>query len=145
MSTHDQCTRVYDIIVYLLLDIKHSIQYRTYVAATLCMTCCNLLRGCLFIHQHYYKYILLPSLSLHCVSYKIGMFSAAQKRAPNATVCYLSSKLRAQKNMVVYYLDAIDDENRERMVRMSLSLGRRQRQRNRRKCADVKKELSKRQ
>ena len=75
----------------------------------------------------------------------IGMFSAAQKRAPNATVCYLSSKLRAQKNMVVDYLDATDEETRERMVRMSVALGRRQRQCNRTKCADMKKELSRRQ
>ena len=75
----------------------------------------------------------------------IGMFSAAQKRPPNATVCYLSSKLRAQKNMVVDYLGATDEETRERMVRMSVSLGRRQRQRNRSKCADMKKELSRRQ
>ena len=75
----------------------------------------------------------------------IGMFSAAQKHAPNATVCYLSSKLRAQKNKVVDYLDATDEDNRERMVQISVSMGRRQRQRNRTKCADMKKELSKRQ
>ena len=69
MFTRDQC--IYDIIVYLQLDIEHSILYRAYVAATLCITCCNLLRGCLFIHPHYYKYILLLSLSLHCVSYRM--------------------------------------------------------------------------
>ena len=34
-----------------------------------------------------------------------GMFSAAQKKAPAATLCYISSKLRAQKNGTVEYLD----------------------------------------
>ena len=63
---------------------------------------------------------------------------------PNATVCYLSSKLLAQKNDVTDYLDATDEDNRERMVRMSVSLGRRQRPRNRTKRADVKKVLSNR-
>ena len=28
----------------------------------------------------------------------MGMFSALQKRASNATICYLSSKMRSQKN-----------------------------------------------
>ena len=37
----------------------------------------------------------------------IGMFGAAKKRAPNSTVCYLSAKLRAQKNKVVDHLDSL--------------------------------------
>ena len=40
----------------------------------------------------------------------MGMFSAAKEGAPNATMCYLSSRIRAQKNKVVDYLDNLQSE-----------------------------------
>ena len=30
----------------------------------------------------------------------MGIFSAAKERVPNATLCYLSAKIRAQKNVL---------------------------------------------
>ena len=44
---------LYNIIVYLQLDTEPRIIVD--VEATLCMTCCNLQHGCLFIHALYYK------------------------------------------------------------------------------------------
>ena len=40
----------------------------------------------------------------------MGMFGALKKKAPNATLCYLSSKMRAQKNKTVGYLDCLIEE-----------------------------------
>lgn len=42
----------------------------------------------------------------------MGMFSAAKEHAPNATMCFLSSRIRAQKNNVVDYLDSQTPEKR---------------------------------
>ena len=42
----------------------------------------------------------------------MGMCSALKKRAPNATICYLSSKMRAKKNNSVKYLDEMDEKKR---------------------------------
>lgn len=44
----------------------------------------------------------------------IGMFSAAKSRAPNATLCYLSSRMRAQRNRAVNYLDGMDTARRDK-------------------------------
>jgi len=74
----------------------------------------------------------------------IGMFGAAQKCAQNSTICYLLSKLRAQKNKVVDYLDELDQITRNNMLKMAVSLGWNQRNKNRRKCVDLRKEMSKR-
>jgi len=43
----------------------------------------------------------------------MGMFSALRKKPPNATICYLSCKMRAQKYNTVYYLDSLDKEQQE--------------------------------
>ena len=41
----------------------------------------------------------------------MGMFSAAKQRSPNATLCFLSSRMKAKKT--VDYLDAMDVGKRE--------------------------------
>lgn len=48
----------------------------------------------------------------------MGMFSAAKHNAPNATLNYLSSKIRAQKNGVVEYLDTLEKEKRNKVVQV---------------------------
>ena len=40
----------------------------------------------------------------------MGMFSAAKVRSPNATIDFLSSKMRAKKNNTVAYLDSLEEE-----------------------------------
>ena len=47
----------------------------------------------------------------------MGMFSAAQKKAPNATLDYLSCKMRAQKNQTAQYLDTLDMGRREDILK----------------------------
>ena len=54
----------------------------------------------------------------------MGMFSAAKDHAPNATLCYLSSRIRAQKNRVTNYLDSLERDKRDKLIKMSISLGR---------------------
>ncbi|KAK2140230.1 hypothetical protein LSH36_1428g00005 [Paralvinella palmiformis] len=58
----------------------------------------------------------------------MGMFSAAKNNAPNATLNYLSSKIRAQRNAVVDYLDSLDQEKRNKVIQISRITGRKQRQ-----------------
>ena len=43
----------------------------------------------------------------------MGMFSAAQKKAPNATLCFLTSRMRPYKNKTDEYLDAMIEERRD--------------------------------
>ena len=75
----------------------------------------------------------------------MGMFSAAKKRAPNATICFLSCKMRAQKNRTVGYLDAMDKEKRNSILKKAIKLGLEQRQRRKLKQRDLRVELSRRQ
>jgi len=72
----------------------------------------------------------------------MGMFSAAQKKAPNATMAYLSSKLRAQKNKTNEYLDALDTNDRSRIINFAVSAARKVNIQCRRKTKDLKKEIS---
>src|ERR1700729_298620 len=65
----------------------------------------------------------------------IGMFSAYQERSPNATLCYLSSKLRARKNRTVEYLDNMGEAERTCVVEWAVSAARTGRQMNRMKQA----------
>lgn len=75
----------------------------------------------------------------------IGMFSALKKKAPNATICYLSCKMRARKNNTVDYLDSLDKEKRDLVIRKAVRLGAIQRRRRRRKQGQLQEELHKRQ
>ena len=43
----------------------------------------------------------------------MGMFSSLKKKAPNATMCYLSCRMRACKNKTVQYLDQREEGRRE--------------------------------
>jgi hypothetical protein len=74
----------------------------------------------------------------------MGMFSAAQQRAPNANLCYLSSRMRAKKNRAVEYVDALDTERRRNVVCWSVGMARKKRTTNRRKHAEMQQELSRR-
>jgi len=42
----------------------------------------------------------------------VGMFSVAQQRSPNATLCYLSCRLLGQKNGTVAFLDNLNLEDK---------------------------------
>ncbi|CAM4569827.1 unnamed protein product [Leuciscus chuanchicus] len=75
----------------------------------------------------------------------MGMFSASKKRSPNATLCFLSCKMRAQKNKTVGFLDDMDTEKRDAILKKAVKPGQVQRQRRRVKQNDLREELSKRQ
>ena len=57
----------------------------------------------------------------------VGMFSAAKQRSPNATLCYLSCRLRAKKNGTVAFLDSLNPEQKEIFLRKAIRFGRKQR------------------
>ena len=71
----------------------------------------------------------------------MGMFSAAKEHAPNATLCYLSSRIRAQKNKVVDYLDGLQPEKRDKLIKLAITLGRKQRGIKRKRSAKIKEEI----
>ena len=75
----------------------------------------------------------------------MGMFSAAQQKSPNATLCFLSSRMRACKNKTVAYLDTLTNERREEVSRKAVRYGRLQRDRRRKSQKEVRLELIKRQ
>lgn len=75
----------------------------------------------------------------------MGMFSSAQKRAPNVTLCYLSCKMRAQKNRTVDYLDAMPQEKRDQILKKATKLGFQQRSKRRLKQKELEVELGGRQ
>ena len=75
----------------------------------------------------------------------MGMFSAAKHKATNATVCYLSCKMRAQKNGTVDFLDRLEKTKRDELLMKVVHLGQQQRRRKRKKQIELREELSKRQ
>ncbi|KAL8584667.1 hypothetical protein ACOMHN_002396 [Nucella lapillus] len=72
----------------------------------------------------------------------MGLYSAAKDHAPSATLCYLSSKMRAKKNGVVPLLDAVDADKREHVMAWAVGRARKKRQASHRKVEDIREELS---
>ena len=50
----------------------------------------------------------------------MGMFSAGKERAKNVNMDFLTSRMRARKNQVVQWLDAMTPEKHERVVMWSI-------------------------
>ena len=57
----------------------------------------------------------------------MGMFSATKKKSPNATLCYFSCKMRALKNRTFKYLDNLDKDTRDNVLKKAVLLGQEQR------------------
>ena len=57
----------------------------------------------------------------------MGMFSATKKKSPNATLCYTSCKMRALKNRTLKYLDNLDKDTRDNVLKKAVLLEREQR------------------
>ncbi|KAK9515903.1 hypothetical protein VZT92_026503 [Zoarces viviparus] len=75
----------------------------------------------------------------------MGIFSASQKKAPHATVCFLSCRMRAKKNRTVKYLDGLSTEKKESLLRKAVTYGRKQRDRRRIKQKELRDEIVRRQ
>ena len=75
----------------------------------------------------------------------MGMFSALKQKSPNATMCYLSSRMRACKNHTVSYLDSLNHQKRDDILHKAIKLGRKQRNRRKAKQKILKKEIIRRQ
>ena len=75
----------------------------------------------------------------------MGMFGAGKNRAPTSTLCYLSSKIRAQKNKIIEYLDNIDNDKRDNVVAKSVSLATKSRVKKRLKSKDIQREITERE
>ena len=74
----------------------------------------------------------------------IGMFSRAKQCSPGATLCYISSRLRAKKNQRVKYLDEVDPEKREQLIRLSVSKGRPRQEQTRKHQRQLRGKMSRR-
>ena len=74
----------------------------------------------------------------------MGMFSACKQRAPNATLSFISAKIRAQKNKTTQYLDEIADEKRKNLVQFSVKERKKLAMKTRRKMKEIQDEISKR-
>ncbi|KAL5481691.1 hypothetical protein EMCRGX_G021924 [Ephydatia muelleri] len=75
----------------------------------------------------------------------MGMFSATKKKSPNATLCYISCKMRALKNRTLKYLDNLDKDTRDNVLKKAVLLGREQRNKRKGNQIDLRKELLRRQ
>ncbi|XP_065643398.1 uncharacterized protein LOC136075085 [Hydra vulgaris] len=75
----------------------------------------------------------------------MGMFSAAKGRSPNATIDYISCKLKTKKNKTVDYLDNLDDFSREKVIKWAIQAARKNRIKTRIEHAKIRTEISKRQ
>lgn len=73
----------------------------------------------------------------------VGMFGAAQKRAPNATLCFLSCRMKAVKNRTVKYLDDMSEERRNDVLHKAVPYGRKATIERRKKVKDFKGNLQK--
>jgi len=75
----------------------------------------------------------------------MGMFSAAKKRAPNATLCFLSCRMRAKKNRTVAFIDSLDDDAKEKVLQKAIPFGRKQRDKKKLRHKELKEEIIRRQ
>jgi len=75
----------------------------------------------------------------------VGMFGALKNKAPSATICYLSAKMRAQKNKTVRYLDCLDEKRRDEILEKVVPLAAKQRRMRKVSQKSLIKELVKRQ
>ena len=51
----------------------------------------------------------------------VGLFSAAQDRAPNATILFLNSKIKARRNRTIIKLQELSDDKRSGMIKAAIS------------------------
>ncbi|XP_065679520.1 uncharacterized protein LOC124814752 [Hydra vulgaris] len=73
------------------------------------------------------------------------MFSDAKGRCPNATISYISSKLRSKKNKTIDYLNNLEELSREKVVKWSIYMARKKRMRSRLLHNEIRTEISVRQ
>lgn len=74
----------------------------------------------------------------------MGMFSAGQERAKNASVDFLTARMRARKNNVVTWLNNLYTEERENIMKWAVGRGRKRRKESRKKTSEVKAEILRR-
>ena len=72
----------------------------------------------------------------------MGIFSAAQKFAPKATLCYLSSRLCARKNNVINYLNGLSKHVKESVMEWAINFATKKRVINRLEMSEVDKEMT---
>lgn len=75
----------------------------------------------------------------------MGMFSASQKKAPNATMNYLSCRMRANKNKTMCYLEKLEEEDRDTLLKKGVKFSRRQRQKRKLSQKELRAEVIRRE
>ena len=74
----------------------------------------------------------------------IGTFTEAKRRAPNDTINYISSRMRAKMNKTVDYLDSLPQEQSEKLVNWAIGKGRKKRNESRVRQKDLMQQMSSR-
>ena len=74
----------------------------------------------------------------------MGMVSAAMQRAPNATMHFLSSKIRAQKKKTTIKFLETKPEEREKLISLAITAAGRERKSSRQNRKEMEKELFRR-
>ena len=72
----------------------------------------------------------------------MSMFSALKKRAFNATLAFLSARMRAKKNHTIEYLDELHSERREKVIKWVLSYARKRGDFTQMQDVQIRKEIS---
>ena len=75
----------------------------------------------------------------------MGMFSSAKKKSANATLCYLSCRMRSSKNNTVDCLDDLPEERREDVLHRAIKWGRVQRNKRKKRQVEIRADIIKRQ
>jgi hypothetical protein len=74
----------------------------------------------------------------------MGMISAAQKRAPAATMCFMSCKIRAQVNDTITYLEHMEQSQKNSLLSKAIPFGRLQRSQRKAHQRDVQADITQR-
>ena len=74
----------------------------------------------------------------------VGLFSAAQDRAPNATILFLNSKIKARRNCTIIKLQELSDDKRSGMIKAAIIIAKQEKKKSIRNASELHSEIVRR-
>ena len=74
----------------------------------------------------------------------VGLFSAAQDRAPNATILFLNSKIKARRNRTIIKLQELGDGKRSGMIKAAIIIAKQEKKKSIRYASELHSEIVRR-
>ena len=74
----------------------------------------------------------------------VGLFSAAQDRAPNATILFLNSKIKARRNRTIIKLQELSDGKRSGMIKAAIIITKQEKKKSIRYASELHSEIVRR-